>query len=453
MNTHDFDSTVQSRMDIWLRELARICAFPSVSAHKRSLPETADWICSRLEQSGFVTRQFSEGGSPPVIWAEAGEGPRTLLFYNHYDVQPAEPLELWDTDPFVMTERDGLLFTRGIADNKGDFLSRLHAIDTWKETQGELPLKIRFLLEGEEEIGSPHLEEILKKHGQNWAADGCIWEGAGRDEHDRPEIYCGAKGMLYVELYVRTLERDLHSMYGGMVPNAAARLMQAVSCLRDNEGRVTIDGMNEMIRPLNSAEQEALKTIPFDSDSLAQSIGTKHLAGNRSDMDALKHFINGATANIAGMWSGYTGEGAKTIVPAEATVKMDFRLVPDLTVDAAHRLLREHLNRNGFNDVEISVISGQNPGRTPVNDPIVDAAAAVWTDLGVSSPAVFPNMPGTGPISLVIDGLSIPTIMAGGVGWPGDRIHSPNESIRKEDYLTAVRYWGRFMEQFSRTPG
>ena len=450
MDPHTFDRYAREHEDEWLEDLSSLCSLPSVSAQGRMQAETADWVSDRLQQVGFATEQISEGGSPPVVWAEGGSGSRTLLYYNHYDVQPPEPLELWESDPFVVTPRDGRLFARGIADNKGDLLARIHAIEAWKATQGELPLRIRFLAEGEEEIGSPHLEQILATHGHRWAADGCIWEGGGKDDDETPQIHCGAKGMLYVELHVRTLERDLHSAYGGMVPNAIGRLMEAIRCLRDEEGRVIVPGIREHVRPFTEAERAAVEAIPCEAGKMKARFGASRLVNDVDGAAAMEQLINGPTANVAGMWGGYVGKGAKTIVPAEATAKMDFRLVPDLTVEIADRLVREHLKRSGFEDVEVRFLSGQNPGRTPVDAPIVNVAREVWSDLGEPAPHVHPNMAGTGPISLFTKGLELPTIMACGVSWPGDRIHSPNESIRRADYLNTVRFWGRFIDRFSR---
>jgi len=449
MNLREFDAYVERHAAPFIADVAEFCALPSVAAERRHLPETADWTCQRLEKAGFRTQKFAVGDSPSAIWAEMGEGPRTLLFYNHYDVQPAEPLDLWESDPFVLTEREGCLYARGVADDKADLLSRLHAVEAWRATQGKLPLRVRWLIEGEEEVGSVHLAEIVARHGQLWKADGCVWEGSGRDEEERPLIYCGVRGMLYIELHVRTLERDLHSMLGGVVPNALWRLIGALSCLRGPEGRVAVEGMRERVRPFNEAEREALSRLPFDAEKRAASWGAPRLVRGLDGQEALEELLNQPTANIAGLWGGYSGPGAKTVIPATAHAKMDFRLVPDLTADEAFRLIAEHLRRHGFDDVEVVRLSGLDPARTPVDHPVVAMAAHAWEDLGAAQPARYPTMPATGPACIVINQLGVPTVMTGGVSWPGDRIHSPNENIREADYYTAVRYWGRYMARFA----
>ncbi len=457
MDRQTFDSAVNDEarafdagnVGRFVGELAELCSLASVSTRRQKLPETADWVSARLESIGFRTEQLRAGGSPPAVWAEAGEGPKTLLFYNHYDVQPEEPLELWHSEPYTLTAREGKLFARGVSDNKGNLMARIHALETWQSTQGPLPVRVRFLVEGEEEIGSPHLRDIVSENAERLSADGCIWEGGGRDEADVPVLCCGAKGMLYIELRVRTLDHDLHSMYGGLAPNAAARLMNAIACLRDDGGRVLVDGMHELVRPLGSDETSELSRIPFSAEDMAEQWGASGVMRGLDGIEASEELFNGITANVAGIWSGYTGEGSKTIVPAEARAKMDFRLVPDLSAAEAERLVRAHLEKHGFGDIEIITLVAQDPGRTPVNHPLVQAARECWPELGEPDPRVYPNMAGTGPISLFTELLGLPAVDAGGVGWSGDRIHSPDESIRARDYFAAVRYWGRFLERFA----
>ncbi len=452
MKARAFDAYVEEHGKSFIAEVADLCALPSVSAHGRMLDETADWVCTRLQKAGSRTETLCVAGSPQAVWAEMGEGARTLLFYNHYDVQPAEPVELWESDPFVLTERDGKLYARGVADDKADLLSRIHAIEAWRATQGELPLRVRWLVEGEEEVGSVHLGELVRRHGNRWKADGCIWEGSGRNEEERPVICCGARGMLYVELHVRTLERDLHSMYGGIVPSALWRLVGAIATLRDQDGHVLVEGMRERVRPFTESERSAIARLSFDARERRKSLGAPHLLRGLDGQDAIEELIGRPTANIAGLWGGYTGDGAKTIVPAEAHAKMDFRLVPDLTADEAYRLIVEHLRAKGFEDIQVVKLSGLDPARTPVDHPMVGIAEEAWAELEPVHAEVHPSTAATGPAAIIINQLGVPTVMTGGVGWSGDRIHSPNECIRLPDYPMAVRYWGRYLDRYGRVP-
>ena len=451
MDYERYDSLVKDRHAAYRDDLAELCALPSVSAHGRMLPETAEWVAERLQRAGLHTELLRDGDSAPALWAEIGEGPRTLLFYNHYDVQPPEPIDLWQSDPFTLTERSGHLYARGVADNKGDLLSRIHALEAWRDAVGDLPLRVRFLVEGEEEVGSVNLSGIVARHGERWRADGCIWEGSGRDEDDVPAIYCGAKGMLYLELRVKTLDRDLHSMLGGMVPNAAWRLVNAIATMRDADGTPLIEGLLDDVRPLNAAEQAAVAKLRFDAERQRVSWGAPYLLRGLDGEEALVELLSRPTINVAGFESGYTGPGAKTVIPAEASAKIDIRLVPDMTAEATSDLVMAHLKRHGFDDIEVIRHGGLDPSRTPVDDPVVRASELTWAELDEPEARVFPNMPGTGPASVVADGLDVPLVMTGGVSWSGDRIHSPNENIRAADYPVAVRYWGRYMNRFARS--
>ncbi len=309
MNATAFDAHVDENLPQYIAEVAEMCALPSVSAEDKHLVETAGWVSERLRKAGFVTREISTGDGPPAVWAEAGDGDRTLLFYNHYDVQPVEPLSLWESDPFVLTERNGLLFARGVADNKADFLSRVQAMESWRASEGELPVRVRWLIEGEEEVGSPHLADLVDQHRELLAADGCLWEGSGRDEDDRPTIYCGVRGMLYVELRASALERDLHSMLGGMVQSGPWRLIEALRSIRDDDGRIGIGGMLERVRPFGAAEREAVARIDFNGERRAREWGAKRLLRGLDGEDALEELLNRPTANIAGIWGGLHGIG------------------------------------------------------------------------------------------------------------------------------------------------
>jgi acetylornithine deacetylase/succinyl-diaminopimelate desuccinylase-like protein len=446
---NSFTAHVDNEHGSYIADVASLCALPSVSAQNRAIDETADWVSERLRQAGFQTELLTVGGSPPTVWAETGEGERTLLFYNHYDVQPPEPLDLWESDPFVLTERGGNLYARGVADNKADLLSRIHAIEAYRATIGDLPCRVRFLVEGEEEVGSPHLGMLIGEYADRWRANGCIWEGSGRDEDDEPAIYCGVKGMLYLELSVRTLDRDLHSMLGGVVPNAAWRLMAALATMRAPDGTILIDGLTDAVRSFTPAERDAIARLRFDAKVQQESWGARHLLRGLDGQAALHELIGMPTVNIAGIESGYTGPGAKTIIPAEASAKVDIRLVPDMTATDTFKLVRDHLQRHGFDDVRVEQHSGQDPARTPVDHPLTRTAEETWNALGEDQVKIYPNMPGTGPAAVVSLGLRVPLVMAGGVSWPGDRIHSPNESIRTHDYAGAVRYWGDFIGRFA----
>jgi acetylornithine deacetylase/succinyl-diaminopimelate desuccinylase-like protein len=446
----DVRQRVEGTKDALLEELSEFLKMPSVSAEERPAGEfrgCAEWVAERLREAGAEATIMETAGNP-VVYAEVGEGDTALLSYGHYDVQPPDPLELWETDPFEPTVRDGSMFARGIADDKGDVLARIQALRLYREAHGDPPFKLKFLIEGEEEVGSPNLAPFVRENADLLRADACLWEGAMADDAGRPLIFCGTKGMAYIELRAKGASHDLHSMYGGIAPNPAWRLVQALRTIKDEDGEITLDGLDELAEEPSEAELAAIDEIPFDTTVLSASWGVTHLDRGLCGGDALREYLLRPTANIAGIRSGYTGPGSKTIVPSEAFVKMDFRLVAGQRPDDVVGLIREHLKRRGFSDVEVVDLHGVETSKTPVDAPVVRQAVEAWEDIGSASPVVYPTIGGSGPTSLFTGELGIPTIMTGCVLNPESRIHSPNESARVEDYLKAVRYFVAFFERF-----
>jgi acetylornithine deacetylase/succinyl-diaminopimelate desuccinylase-like protein len=457
-NTREFsayDEYIERNFDGMVGELREFCARPTLAGQRIGLEEGVAAVRGLLEPLGARTRVVPVGdegdAAPPVVLAELGAGRPTLLLYNHYDVQPPEPLELWDSPPYAGDVRDGKFYARGVADDRGDLLSRVLAIRAYQATIGELPLRIRWLIEGEEEVGSPHLEPVVEQHAEELRADWCAWEGSWRGASDVPQIVCGAKGMLYVELHAKGPNHDAHSGRGGILPNPVWRLVMALATLRDKRGNFVMDGLDALVDPPTQADIAAADAMPFDEEAELALYGLTSTGWQRGlkGHEALYAEMFEPTANIAGFTGGYSGPGAKTIVPSEATVKMDFRLVPRQTPEAMLRLLRAHFDARGFNDIEIAQLGALLPGKTPVDSPLVQASADVWRDLGEKTVLVAPMTGGSGPVSLITAGLGVPTVLTGGVAFADSRFHSPNESIRLADFKLAIRYWGRFFARLA----
>ena len=441
---------IEASREALLEELREFLRMPSISAQQDDsggFRRCAEWVANKLRDAGAEARIMETEGHP-VVYAEIGEGSKTLLSYGHYDVQPPEPLELWESDPFEPTIRDGSLYARGVADDKGDVLARIQALRLHIEEHGPLPFKLKFLIEGEEEVGSPNLATFVRANADLLRADACLWEGAMKDEAGRPSIECGTKGMAYVELRARGASHDLHSMYGGLAPNPVWRLVQALRTIKDENGGITLDGFEELMEPPTDSELEAIKNIPFDDAALRKLWNVEALDRDLTGEAALREYLLRPTANIAGIQSGYTGPGPKTIVPSEAFVKMDFRLVLGQSPGPVLELLRAHLDRRGFEDVEVVDLHGVEAAKTPVDSPVVRTAVGAWEDLGRDDAVVFPTIGGSGPTSLFATELGIPTIMTGNVANAGSRIHSPNESVHLDDYFEAVGYFARFFGRF-----
>jgi len=424
---------------------------PTVSAQGIGVEDTATLVLERARRAGIGAEALRADGGPPTIVGETGRGARTLLVYNHYDVQPPDPLDEWETPPFEPTERGGLLFGRGVSDNKGNLMARLQALEAYRATIGELPLRIRVLYEGEEESGSEHLAAFVAKYGDRLRADGCIWEAGYKDAAGRPTISCGLKGIAYVELRVRGAAKDAHSSLATIVPNPAWRLVWALATLKNERDEITIDGFMDEVRDPSAAELAELERVPFDEAGMLRIHGISHFVRDVHGAELKrKHFFE-PTCTICGIVSGYTGTGSKTVLPAMASAKIDFRLVPDLTPEKVARLLRAHLDRRGFRDVEVVPSHGERPSRWPTDSPVARAAVAACRAAYGVDPVIYPLMAGSGPMAQVCDALGIP-VTGFGSGNAASANHAPNENIAIADYVDHIRAFGRFLSAFAGRP-
>jgi acetylornithine deacetylase/succinyl-diaminopimelate desuccinylase-like protein len=423
--------------------LEQLCAQPSIAAQDLGIEEMADLVESLLVETGFRTQRFRAGDAPPVVYGEQrGRSPFTLLLYNHYDVQPADPIELWDSPPFEPAVRDGKLYARGVADNKGGIACRLAALRALRAVHGDLPINIRWIIEGEEEVGSPHFGVVAKRYADQLQADACLWEEGGFDPEGRPGIGLGAKGLLYVQYEVQTMTRDAHSGSATSLPSAAWRMVEALSSLRDAAGQVRIPGFYDDVRPPTEAQRAALADRTDMEDMVREMYGIDEFLGGRTGMDLRVHQSFSPTSNIAGLESGYTEEGVKTVLPSRAMAKMDFRLVPDQDPEDIAAKLRAHLHAEGFGDVSISVLGSAEPVVTPIEHPFVQRVIEIAGAFAGKPPSVTPLGGGTLPLLgdlrryVGVPGLFAP----GGPGYWGSGGHAPNEHIRLSDMVRAVQF-------------
>lgn len=442
-----FDAFVRDHAASYLDELKELVRLPTVSAHGRAIGETADVVLARAKRAGVAAEALSVDGGPPTIVGETGTGARTLLVYDHYDVQPPDPENEWRTPPFEPTERDGTLYGRGVSDNKGNLMARLQAIEAYRATMGELPLRIRVLFEGEEEIGSEHLAAFVSRHGHRLRADGCIWEAGYKDAAGRPTISLGLKGIAYFELRVRGPKSDVHSSQATILPNPAWRLVWALATLKNERDEIVIDGLMDHVAKPTAADIALLERLPFDEAETKRIHGIDtFVRGLSGTALKVKHFLE-PTCTICGVTSGYSGPGSKTVLPAVASAKLDFRLVPDLDPALVARLLRAHLDKRGFADIEIVPFHGERPSRWPSDTEVARAAVAACRDTYGNEPVVYPLMVGSGPMSQVCDALGIP-VVGFGCGNAASANHAPNENITARDYIDHVRAFGRFIHMF-----
>lgn len=446
----DVREHIRDNAERYVGWLSEACSIPSLAEQPDGLVEMASWLERKFSELGSPPERLTIEGAPDALLAELGSGPRSVLIYDHYDVQPVDPIELWTSKPFDPEIRSGVLYARGAADNKGDLVARLAALDAYQSVHGELPVRVKFFVEGEEETGSPSFEAMVERHGERLAADGCIWEGNGIDDAGRADIVFGAKGLAYVELNYQGLSEDQHSALAAYTPSPVWRMLEALETLRSPDGRVLIDGFYDDVRAPSAADEAMLEAFPFDEEAERRRLGIDTFVGDASGLELLRRIFFEPTCNIAGIVSGFTIPGAsKTVLPKEIMVKIDMRLVPDQDPRDINEKLRAHLDRRGFQDVEIKRFSMEHPVRSPSDSAIAVAAVAAADETFQEGAAVSPMMIGTGPMYPIASTLGIPTVSPGGVCRPDSNIHAPNENVRVDDFLKIIEYTVAWLRHFA----
>ena len=448
ISTSAVDQYIEKSSRRFIDELKELCSFPSISNHGKDAIEPArDWIANRLSRYTDRVETLDAGGMPALYAEVPGAGRRKLLLYQHYDVQPVDPIDLWDSAPFEPVEKDGRIIARGVADDKADVMARIHALETLKAL-GEVPVTLRFLVEGEEEIGSKTFEKIAHDHAAKLAADGCLWEsGSSFDDAGRPTIQFGCRGLLYVQLRVKMLDFDQHSGWASVYPSAAMYLIAALASLRDQEMNIKVEGFYDKVVKPTEADRLMMAKIDPEVDKRKKLVGFDHLVRHPRPEEVIEQMLFTPTCNIGGVTTGYQGPGSKTVLPAEATAKLDFRLIPNQDPADVAAQLRKHLDSHGFEKVEIQWSDGEKPARSDPDSAVGKTMIGCVREL-YGEPVLWPFMPATGPMHPVVADLGIPTVLPVGVGRPDNRIHAPNENIRAGDYVNAVRLMCRVWERF-----
>jgi acetylornithine deacetylase/succinyl-diaminopimelate desuccinylase-like protein len=444
------DAYLDKHLDESIAELARLVAQPSVGAQNWGMHECAELVAEMLRSRGFKTQVMPTEG-PPVVYAErSGKSNKTLLIYNHYDVQPPEPLEHWESPPFEPELREGKLYGRGVSDDKGHITSRLFAIDALLNAEGELPCNIKFIIEGEEETSSVHLHEFVEQNQELLAAEACVWEFGGVDHREVPMQYLGLRGICYVELSVETASSDAHSGTGGSIfPNAAWRLVWALNSLKGPDERIRIPGFYDSVKPPSERERKLMEDLPEVAEEYKQRYGLDHfLKGLTGGVELRLTEVFEPTCTICGLTSGYQGPGSKTVLPARASAKVDFRLVPDQTPQQVLKGLRAHLDSEGFSDVKINFLGGEPPARTDPDDPFVDLVVRTAEPVYGHRMQIVPTVGGSGPNYPFISLLNLPVVTAG-AGYPGTLSHAPNENMRLDLYLKHAKHMARIIKEFA----
>ncbi len=445
------DTYLDKNFDQSLEELKRYVTQPSISAQNIGLEECAQIVKEMLEQRGFTAQIKATGGAPVVFGERKGKrSDKTLLIYNHYDVQPPEPLDLWESPPFAPEIRDGKMYGRGVSDDKSHLTSRLFALDAILDEDGELPCNVKFIVEGEEETSSVHLHDFVRENMELLKADACIWEFGGVDHREVPMQYLGLRGICYVELSVESLGTDVHSGLGGSIfPNAAWRLVWALNSLKGKDERILIPGFYDGIIPPTARELELMKKLPDVAEEYKNRFGVKEFIKGLKGGNELKiEEVFTPTCTICGLTSGYQGTGSKTVQPARASAKVDFRLVPAQMPEDIVKKLRAHLNAQGFSDIKIDFLGGEPAAKTNPDDPFIKIIVDTAADIYDAPMELVPTVGGSGPNYPFVHDLNMP-VATMGLGHPDSRAHAPNENIRLDLYLKHAKHMARVVKEFA----
>jgi len=442
-----FDRYVDRHARSFTERLQSLCRMPSVAARGTGMRAMAESIEQLLQRTGAGTRVFKMGhGGYPIIYGECGSGERCFVVYGHYDVAPVGQLTDWSAGPFAANIEDGKLYSRGAANSKGNLIARLAAVEAYQKTFGKLPVCLRFIIEGEEGVGSPSLYRFTQEHADLLYAEGCVWDEGAKDTRERPVISLGFKGIAFVELRVNGARTDLHSKWGAIVPNPAWRLVQALATITSPKGVITIDGFSSHIAPLTAEDAEALKAIELDEAGLKKEFRIGHWVGGMKGQRLIKEHIFGATCTICGIRTGHTEAGPKTLLPGTAMARLDFRLVPDLTPELVVKLLREHLNARDFQDIEIIELGNAPIAKASAQSSVARAAIESAEAVYNAPPLVYPLDPTSGPVGAVC-GITTPPVpvVSFGAGYAASNPHAPNENIRIDDFLQSIKFFGRMI--------
>ncbi len=430
-------------------ELQTLCSYPSISRDGEGMDSFLPVLEDFLTRYDCRHQVIPVRGTYPYVFAETRDCSQhedvRLLNYLHYDVVPPGPLEEWNSPPFDPEIRDGCIYGRGVADDKGPLLARLQALEAVRAATGGLPVRVKFFIDSEEEVGSPHLRKVMRANRELLEADACVWENGFKDESGNPVVRLGTKGSLRVSLTCRGANADLHSGYASIYPNPAWRLIEALKTIRSGD-KVLVDGFYDTVRQLTKDEAEALATTvdPGAQEKELEKLGLPEYERGLQGADVLKALVGEPTCNITGLTCGDPDDPTRPVIPHVARAFLEFRLVPDQDPTEIAAALQAHLADRGYDDIELDTLGKSWPSRTQVQSSFVQLVKSAARAAYGREPAIHPSSPGSGPQYVGEQVLQIP-IVAIGVGHRHSRQHGPNENIRIADYLEGIKHFAAIL--------
>ncbi|MEH7249068.1 dipeptidase [Neobacillus niacini] len=433
-----------------LKELLRIPSISSLSEHKEDIQKAASWIAHMLEGIGMEHVEIVQTKGHPIIYADwlHQENAPTVLVYGHYDVQPVDPLHLWETPPFEPTIRDEKIFARGATDDKGQTFLHIKAVEALLKLEGKLPVNLKFCIEGEEEIGSPHLPQFLSQNKEKLACDVVVISDSDMWDRGVPAITYSLRGLCALEVSLKTANTDLHSgMFGGGVQNANHLLVRLLSTLHDANGKVNVDQFYDDVLELTEFEKEQIKALGFDEEKLKKQLGLTELTGGENNYPYPEKISSRPTLELNGIWGGFQGEGTKTVIPNEAHAKITCRLVNNQNPEKIQGLIKKHLEEQAPKgcSVKVTLQDTGNPFLTPIDDPMIQKAAEAYERVYGKAP-VYKREGGSIPIvSDFNHTLNTPVVLMG-FGLPDENLHAPNEHFNLENFDKGILTICSFLE-------
>ncbi len=450
-------SYIESNRSRFIDELKELLRFPSISTNpenKKDVEQCAQFLKSHLEQFGMehVTVYATEGH--PVVyadWLHAGVDKPTALIYGHYDVQPVDPLNLWTTPPFEPEIRNGKIYARGAVDDKGQVFIHLKSLESHLRQNKSLPLNIRLIIEGEEEIGSMHLDDFIKKNRDLLKADFVVISDTAMFDKNVPAVTYGLRGLCYMQVEVTGPNRDLHSgSFGGSVENPINALANMICKLKDTKGKILIDGFYDDVLPISEREKEEFKKLPFDENKYKRGLGVDELSGEEG-YTTIERIWTRPTLDCNGIWGGFTGEGAKTVLPSKAFAKISMRLVPNQDPDKIAGLFEKYIKKIAPNTVKVKVkgLHHGKPAITPIDSKYVKAAFDALKQ-GFGKDAVFIREGGSIPVvGTFREVLNIPTVLLG-FGLSDENAHSPDENFDLDNFYKGIKTTSIFYNELGK---
>lgn len=449
-------SYLEQNKERYLAELKEFLAIPSVSTNpdnKADVQRCAQWVANHMSSIGLQNVQVMPTAGHPVVYGDwlNAPGKPTVLLYGHYDVQPPEPLELWTSPPFEATIRDGNVFARGSADDKGQVYIHLKSIEAFLKNVGSLPVNIKLLIEGEEEIGSEHLVPFVNEHKQMLKADLVLISDSSMFAKGVPSICYALRGLAYMQIDLVGPNKDLHSgSFGGSVHNPIQALSEIIAQLHDKNGRITIPGFYKDVRPLSKAERTSFKKLPWNDKKYAKDLGVQQLYGEKG-FSSLERIWARPTLECNGIWGGFTGEGAKTVLPSKASAKISMRLVPNQKAGKIAKLFEKHIEKIAPKSVSVTVryLHGGEAAMTPIDSPGVKAAVAAL-EKGFGKKPLYQREGGSIPIVVQFKQLlGLDTVLLG-FGLPDENAHAPDEFLNLDNFFGGMRTSAHFFEELPR---